>query len=328
MSQAPILLLTHAQDYYCIDLVQAALEAKGARAWRIDTDRFPTEATLALGFAGGAPRWPLRTAHGEVDLLDVPAFWARRLWPGALPGGLDPQHATWARQQARTAFFDGLALLEGARWVNPIRPMVRAESKLLQLDRAAGLGWTLPPTLVTNEPDEVRRFFADQDGRVVTKLLGALSQTMNATGDFMYTSRVREADLDALDSLRLCPQIFQREIEKARELRIVVVGDRLFTGSIDARGTARGEVDWRRLRPGEGGAWHAEELPPDVAERTLALARALDLVYAAIDVIVTPEGEAVFLEVNPAGEWGWLQRDLGLPIAEALADELLRKDTA
>ena len=49
----------------------------------------------------------------------------------------------------------------------------------------------------------------------------------------------------------------------------------------------------------------------------------LGLVFGAIDMICTPAGEHVFLEVNPGGEWGMLERDLGLPIADAIARALL-----
>ena len=39
---------------------------------------------------------------------------------------------------------------------------------------------------------------------------------------------------------------------------------------------------------------------------------------------MTPDDdEPVFLEVNPAGEWGWLERDLGYPIGDALAEALV-----
>jgi glutathione synthase/RimK-type ligase-like ATP-grasp enzyme len=80
-------------------------------------------------------------------------------------------------------------------------------------------------------------------------------------------------------------------------------------------------VDWRRSRPHEV-HWEKGELPRDVAERLVRLVAALGLVYGAADLIVTPEGRYVFLEVNPGGEWGMLEKELGLPIAAALADAL------
>lgn len=65
-------------------------------------------------------------------------------------------------------------------------------------------------------------------------------------------------------------------------------------------------------------------LPSDVGAKLIALARRLGLVFGAADFIVTPDGRHVFLEINPAGEWGMLERDLSLPISEAIADELTK----
>ena len=131
----------------------------------------------------------------------VPAVWARRLWPGALPPDVDPRFAGHCQRQSRTAFFDTLSLLEGARWVNPLQPMLRAESKLLQLKLAQEVGLSVPDTVVTNAPDDARALYERTGKRAVTKLLGALSQTMNASGDFVYTSVLADDDVRDLDGL-------------------------------------------------------------------------------------------------------------------------------
>lgn len=325
---APVLLLTHSGDYYTIDLVEAALRRRGADALRVNTDGFPTSLSLTARFSARERSFVLGVNGRTVALDRVPAIWARRLWPGALPVDVDPRYAGHCRQQSRTAFFDTLSLLEGARWVNAIPPMLRAESKLLQLKLAQDVGFSLPDTAVTNAPDEARALYARNDEGAVTKLLGALSQTMNATGDFVYTSLLTDDDVADLEGLRLCPQIFQSLVVKQYELRVIVVGGRSFAGAIDTSHTSRGGVDWRQTEPGSGVKWSEASLPDDVQAKLYALCDALSLRYAAVDLIVTPEGEHVFLEVNPAGEWGWLERDLGLPIACAIADELLANETS
>ena len=71
-------------------------------------------------------------------------------------------------------------------------------------------------------------------------------------------------------------------------------------------------------------SWQRYALPEPVHERLAALMSCLELRQGAIDMIVTPAGDHVFLEVNPTGEWGMLQHELGLPIGDALADALLR----
>lgn len=317
-----VLLLTHAADYYCVDLVADAVRRRGGAPLRVNTDRYPVDAALTASFGSGPCPWRLKLDGVSVALDEVTAVWARRLWPGRMPESMEARFATYSRREARTAFFDTFSLLEHARWVNSIPAMLRAESKLLQLEVAASLGLAVPDTVVTNDPDEARAFWHRQQGKVVTKLLGALTQTMEATGDFVYTTRVLESDLEALDDLRYCPQVFQREVEKAAELRCVVVGHEVFVGGLDAP-AGGDEVDWRRRSARDGAAWRAMELPVAFRAKLVELTQALGLVYGAADVIVTPSGEHVFLELNPAGEWGMLQRDLELPIANAIATALV-----
>jgi glutathione synthase/RimK-type ligase-like ATP-grasp enzyme len=145
---------------------------------------------------------------------------------------------------------------------------------------------------------------------------------MNADSDFVYTSQVSAKDLADAETLRHSPMVFQELIPKARELRIAWVAGEAFTGALDASGTSRGQTDWRRAAPEEC-RWQATELPAEVSRGLRSLMSELGLAFGAIDLICTPSGEYVFLEVNPAGEWGMLERDLNLPIADAIADALL-----
>jgi hypothetical protein len=119
--------------------------------------------------------------------------------------------------------------------------------------------------------------------------------------------------------------VFQERIEKEVELRVACVGARAFAGAIDARASAAGRVDWRAARPNEA-RWVPGELPDGVAASLRELFARLGLRQGAVDLIRTPEGRHVFLEVNPVGEWGMLERDLGLPIADAIAAELVGEE--
>ena len=148
---------------------------------------------------------------------------------------------------------------------------------------------------------------------------------MNNDSDFVYTSRVSAQDLDSAETLRHSPVVFQELIPKARELRVAWVAGEAFTGALDASGTSRGQTDWRRAAPEEC-RWQRGELPAEVASGLRSLMSKLGLAFGAIDLICTPAGEHVFLEVNPAGEWGMLERDLGLPIADAIAGALLNDE--
>lgn len=324
-SAAPVLLLTHSGDFFTIDRVAAALAARSVAHLRVDTDRFPADLGLTFDLrASGAPSLWLDHPGGRVDLFRVPAIWSRRVWPGAMPEGMDPRSATLARATSREAFLGALHLLEQAYWVNPLSAMVRAESKLHQLRVARAVGLAVPPTVITNRGDDVRRFVSALDGApCITKLLVPAATSMTGSPDFIYTQRLSDEDLAAVDGIRWAPQIFQPLIEKKQELRVIVVGERIFTGAIDPRG----RLDWRSATAADDLEWTAGALPPEVVGKVHELMRRLGLVFGALDFIVPPEGPPVFLEVNPAGEWGWLERDLGFPISEAIAALLAERPT-
>ena len=219
--------------------------------------------------------------------------------------------------------FDTLALLDSIRWVNPIPAGLAAESKLRQLRLATEVGLSIPPTVVGNDPARIRDLFTRLDGNMITKLLGPLSQTMDASGDFVYTNRVTAQDMAHIDDVQYAPQIFQALIDKKRELRVVLVGRHTFVGAIDASRTDQGRVDWRRLTTRDDVRWTEGSLPAAVEQATRRLMQRLGLCFGAADFLVDAEDRHIFLELNPAGEWGWLQRDLGFPIAEAIAETLL-----
>ena len=327
MSHTPprdtVLLLTHSGDYFTVERVAEALARRGARPFRLDTDLFPEEVRLAARLSADGPAHTINVGGEVVCAAQVRAVWARKIWPARLDERLGEEFRVLCARESFAAlegFLDGLA---AARWVNPPARERAADDKLRQLRLAREAGLDTPRTLLTNDAAEARAFFRETGGAMVAKLLRPLSVSMGEAPLFVYTSDVTAADLEEAEQLRHCPAVFQERVEKERELRAAYVGGRLFVGAIDARRSARGATDWRRAGPDEC-PWEHASLPDEVAARLDALMRRLGLLYGALDLIRTPDGRHVFLEVNPGGEWGMLERDLGLPISEAIAEELLK----
>lgn len=321
-SRDAVLLLTHSADFYTVELVAEALARRGARPLRLNTDRFPSSVKLSAR-AGDERAARLVTEAGtQLSAAEVRAVWARKLWPPRPDADLDACFREMCVRESVAALEGFLDALHGARWVNDAERERAAENKQRQLRLAARAGLRVPRTLVTNDPAAARQFFAETEGRMVAKLLRPLTVSMNAPTLFVYTSLVREEDLADAETLRHSPMVFQELIPKARELRVAWVAGEAFAGALDASGTARGQTDWRRAAPEEC-RWQRAELPAEVSRGLQALMSGLGLLFGAIDLICTPAGEHVFLEVNPSGEWGMLERDLGLPVADAIARALL-----
>ena len=315
-------MLTHSGDFYTIDLVSQALARKGVRAIRFNTDLFPSQVKLSARAGDERAAQVVTEAGEQVSIDEVRAVWTRKIWSPRMADDLDERYRSMCVNESSAALEGFLDALHRARWVNNLARQRDAENKQRQLRVAARAGLRVPRTLVTNDANAARQFFAETEGQTVAKLLRPIAISMDAAESFVYTNRVRQEDLAGAGALRHSPMVFQELIPKAFELRVACVGGQAFAGALNATGSARGQTDWRRAAPEEC-QWHKAELPADVASGLQTLMLELGLVFGAVDLICTPAGEYVFLEVNPSGEWGMLERDLGLPVSEAIAEALL-----
>jgi glutathione synthase/RimK-type ligase-like ATP-grasp enzyme len=319
-----VLLVTKSNDNHSVALVAEALEARGARAFRLDTDRFPTEVQLALHQPRG--RSTLRTAAGELVLGELSAVWYRRAAIAqALPDDMDRQDREAAVKESRATLFGMLESL-ACFTMNRVSAVRAADHKPRQLELAAELGLEVPETLTTNDPDAVRAFWDRRRGRVVVKALSTFAIYDPAGREqVVFTSQLAAEELDHLDQLALAPMTFQEHLDKAVELRVTLIGGRVFAAAVDSQALARARIDWRKEGVRLLDRWSPYARPAEISTRLLRLAARLELSYGAVDIIVTPDGRHVFLEINPGGEWFWLDdvfgpRSLSTAIADALLD--------
>lgn len=315
-----ILIVTHSNDNEAPRAVRRALEARGERVYRFDSDLFPTQLQLSLDEAGGGR---LSGPDGVLELSEVSAVWYRRNATGAgIPKDLDEQLRKPSVEESRRLVFGMMTALEVFQ-LDALEVVRRAEHKPLQLKLARALGMEVPRTLMTNEPEAVRAFAASCPGGVVTKMMASFAvYDEQGREQVVFTTPLEARELEDLEGLDLCPMTFQERLAKAVELRVTVVGEKVMAAAIDSQTLPKAREDWRREGAALIDAWKAYTLPAPLEAQVLRLMDALGLNYGAFDFIVTPEGRHVFLEVNPAGEFMWLMRNPGLPVDEALADVL------
>lgn len=318
-----VLIITKSDDNESVKFVVEAIERRGGRPVRFDTDRFPTELRLVAHYGENSERLTLASEDGELDLREVTAIWHRRIsFAARLPQTMDKQLRSASVGESRATAFGMLASLDAFR-MDAVTDIRRAENKQLQLQTARALGLEVPRTLITNDPAAVRDFARECETGLVTKMLSSFAIYEGGDEKVVFTNPVGPQDLEDLAGLSLCPMTFQEMIPKALELRTTIVGERVFTAAIDPHASERATHDWRRDGVGLIEQWQHYELPREVEQRLLRLMDYFGLNYGAMDIIVTPDGRHVFLEVNPSGEFFWLERFPGLPISDAIADVLL-----
>jgi glutathione synthase/RimK-type ligase-like ATP-grasp enzyme len=316
-----VLLITRSDDNTSIDAVASAIRRRGGAPIRVDTDRYPELVRISTRYEETRARRTLRLPEGTFDLGEVEAVWYRRFHAGAaLPSALSDLRQPCV-DEARRTLLGTIAALDCFQ-MDPLESVRRTDHKELQILRAAQLGLDVPRTLFSNDPDDVRDFYRDVGG-VVTKMQSSFAIYRGGVENVVFTNVVHPEDLDDLSGLRFCPMVFQEHLPKALELRVTVVGRKVMAASIDSQRSALTQVDWRRDGVGLLEDWRPYTLPESVERGLLALLSSLGLNYGAADFVVTPDGRHVFLEVNAVGEFFWLERAPGLPIAESIADILL-----
>lgn len=313
-----ILILTNVDDVHA-DTMELELASRGASWLRFDPGDVPEQAQLAVRVAGGRVRRTLRHEGGVVDLDEVSAVWVRRPTAPAAPPHLEGTVATFVAQESLTFVGDVWETLDVLAVPAP-RPVVqRAQYKLRQLQVAAELGFDVPDTVVGNDPEAVLDLFDAHGGHLITKQAG-LSRLSN--GLSRYTEPVTRRDLVHIDGVRYCPIIAQSYVDKSVELRVTVVGERVLAAAIASQRANHTRHDWRRYDEHHT-RMYEWTLPDDVADRCVTLTRRLGLCYGAIDLVLTTDERYAFLEINPSGQYLWVEEATGLPITAAVADLLL-----
>ncbi|MEW5356186.1 ATP-grasp ribosomal peptide maturase [Streptomyces sp. 16-176A] len=315
---SPVLIVA-ASDDWPTDRVVVELEGRGVEVFRMDTADFPRRLALT-GWIDPARGWTgeLTTDHRTVELSRAGAVYYRA--PGAFqfPEGMSGPEERFAAAQARAGLGGVLSALD-CRWVNHPTAMARAEYKPVQLAAARACGLTIPATLVTNQPNDVRSFALRVGGPIVCKPVASPVLVEDGQLKSVYTRKLKSTDLTDLRGIDTTAHLFQAWVDKAYEVRLTVVGERMFAVAIHAGSDAAHE-DWRS----DYGSltYDVITVPDGVATAMRQLMLRLRLRYGAADFIVGPHGNWTFLEVNPCGQWDWIQGATGLPIAAAIADEL------
>lgn len=284
----------------------------------VDTSWFPVAMGLDARFADNIESMHLSLPDGrQIDLGDVGAVWYRRIRPLGLHEELaDQTSRLFAWSESNEALL-GVWYSINCFWMNPPTADEISLRKVRQLQVARSVGLTIPETVITNKPDVARDFIEHcGPGQVIRKAFRNIPEAPRET------SGVGEQDLHLIDSVQYAPVIFQRFIPVYLDLRVTIIEDDIFAAGI--RSVPEYQTDYRQ---GLASAQVAPyNLPDHVAAKLMELMKVFHIQYGAIDIRVTPEGEHVFLEVNPAGEYLFISERTGQPIPAAIAASLQRHD--
>jgi glutathione synthase/RimK-type ligase-like ATP-grasp enzyme len=251
-----------------------------------------------------------------IKLKDIHAIWWRRTRPSIVDPTIDVDDFRNYVQASTGRTLRALieSLSDTITVINSPIAERRAELKTLQLELAASCGLRVPRTLVSNDPDEIRRFtkaITSAGHEVVFKPVTSIP------GVYYHTQLLNRVKSHLADT-RFCPTIFQERLI-GPDVRIICVGHRLF-GLLQEPSDEAGRVD---IRLDSSPRFTRYEVPPNTAKCILALQHDLGLLFGAYDFKLV-DNDLIFLEVNPSGQWLWVEIHGRWPIAEELARLLIQ----
>jgi glutathione synthase/RimK-type ligase-like ATP-grasp enzyme len=318
LGKQPLILSGYAHDVHA-DAVCWALRRSGYHpTWaRTLADDAMTPLSLHADDRAG-----LRFSGG-IDPARTSSVWFRRprlpdTFDDVSPADLAFVRDEWKRHIGNIHAVAGAA--GDVFWVNRPDRALAAENKLLQLQAAHRCGLRFPATLISSDPDEIRRFFAAH-AQIVHKPFATHSWR---DGDGrIYSTYARMLDADALQddaALRLCPGIYQACVPKRYDLRVTIIGGRMFAVRVDAPQTDDGVVDWRAASIGDRSTSRPFALSNAWETALQRLMAALGLVFGCVDLVADEHDELHFLEINQAGQFLFVEHDApGVPLLRAMA---------
>jgi hypothetical protein len=307
--QKTVFIHTMPDDWHAM-LAEKALKRRGHRVLRYFGSDFPERTEIEFSYGKNGDAWGddlrLHTIDGSFAIGDFDVVWNRRMIGPKVPPGVDPRDREYVAQQIRFADASLRSLLRDAFWINPYDAARNADHKPKQLQLALKNGLRIPETLVSNRPEAIRAFIDRHPSVIHKPLIGAAWEENDKTLS-TYTARVRSEDLPGDALLRAAPGIFQAQVKKQFEVRAQFFGASCFALKIDSSRIEYGEMDWRLHQNGsmtDGSV----QLPDAVYRACLKQLASLGLVAGAFDFIVTPDDEWIYLEVNEAGQFIFVEQ--------------------
>lgn len=286
-------------------MVRAELEQSGARYVFFDQHRFDHMQFL-FEVAAGSITGYLQIDQDRYSLTDFAGVYTRLMDDLTLPELHHEPEASARREHCRSlhdALINWMELTP-TQVVNRHGAMASNSSKPYQMQLIREHGFSIPETLITNDPLLAEQFYR-QHARVIYKSISSVRSIVQMMTD---------ADIPRLQHIRWCPTQFQVFVE-GTNVRVHVVGTTVFATMITTDST-----DYRYASQfGSSAELQAAELDEDVAGRCVRLAQALNLPFAGIDLKITPDDQVYCFEVNPSPGFSYYEHQTQQPIARAVA---------
>ncbi len=322
-----VLVLTNSEDGNHTDVVIKKLEETNQNVFRFDSDRFAS-GEIIIDFEANNKKcgFVLRSHNQIINSQNIKSVWYRR------PNHFNLQikdfiQRRYVEDEMKNLLAGLWMMLPDVFWLSNPKSLEQARKKIFQLKLARELGFLIPETIVTNNPSYVRKFFKTHNAKIIFKAVYHEFLNYGDRALNIPTTLITERHLESenLNLIRKMPALFQRFIEKEYELRVTIVEDKIFAIRIDSQINPLTVVDWRHPEYIDKLSYTKVKFSPEISYRCQQMLNQLGLAFGAFDFVMSKDGKLYFLEVNPNGQWYWLEDLAGVLISNAITNTLSKK---
>ncbi len=323
-SECKILLITSKEDV-TTDFIVQELSQQNTSYYRFNTDEIGKSIFVNFDFQNSIFELHDEHLNRIINLSQVKSVYFRRPEIDFSNQGLTEGETSFVYAELAYMLEGLYRILNKAFWINKVWSIRQAENKIYQLQLAKEIGFKVPRSLVSNIPAKALEFYkATNQTTIIKPIKSGLVEAHKEEG-VIFTSRLQLNETN-IERVKSCPVYIQELIVKQADVRVTTVGKQIFPVRIESQDTEDAKVDWRRAR---NPLPHARiDLPRDIIDKCLKLTARLDLTFGAIDFILDEKGNFVFLEINPNGQWAWIEKQTGCHIAKEITNLLIEKAMA
>jgi glutathione synthase/RimK-type ligase-like ATP-grasp enzyme len=313
-----ILLITNKGDITTDFVIKQLTEAK-ANFYRLNTEDFFKKVTINFNFYKNEFTIYDSERKIKIDLLKIKSVYYRRpILPNIKGNDLTKGEESFILNEV-TYCLEGLyKVLKNAFWISPVFAIREAESKIHQLQVAKELGFIIPPSLITNEKGIAEEFIDEFESIIKPIKTGFIEDEGNEK--IIFTTLLN--DKSQLERIKNSPTYFQKFINKTADLRVTVIGNKVFPAQILSQEYNETKIDWRKAERIKL-KYEKIELSQTLTDLCIKLTKKLGLNFGAIDFVKDDMGNFIFLEINPNGQWAWIEKQLNYSLSYEISKLLI-----
>ena len=320
-----LLIISNSSDIAC-DYLILRLNEKGIPFERFNTDDFPDWVSFDICIINGAIGFELSLRNNVILKSDeISSVYFRQPLPPDVKNIFSEPEKSFIASEL-TEFLRSLwRTIPEKLWLNHPKMLWIASNKVEQLKRAISIGFNIPDTLISSQKEKIADFIKGKKNVVCKAIRHGFVKDKDKVL-LAGTQRIPDNFIDRFDEWYSLPMTYQEEVVKEVDIRAVVVGEQVFAANIRTDQSDDGNIDWRVLQiEGKNIDHQIADLPNSIRHKCIKIVKSFGLRYSSIDLIKDLTGKYYFLELNPNGQWAWIEQLTGHPIRDSIIEELTWK---